>query len=71
MDLLRRSHATSRSIQKVTDLFTNHLCALQYDVNQAIKAYKKIGTEVNLHFSGVTDRLGMVEASMATVPGNA
>lgn len=64
---LEKSRASSRYEPKLAKGIANDLGTLWHDVNQFIKAGNDIGTEVNLHFIRVGDRLEMMEARMTTV----
>lgn len=70
IDLLERSRPTSRFKLKTTKVFAHNLNTLQLDDNQTMEPRSEIGTEVDLSFTRVADRVGREEVHMATLSGN-
>lgn len=70
IDHLERAFVTSSSTLEVKKGFANDWGTVRYNVNQLMDACIEIGTEVNLRFARVADRLGRTKTHMTAVPGN-
>lgn len=68
---IKRSCVISSSEYEITKAFGKDLGTLRYDVNQLLDARNEIGIKVDLHFTKVANRIGGIEAHMATVLGSA
>lgn len=70
IDYLEKSCGLSRSDPDIREMFANNFGTLRLGVNHLMEARSKVGTKVHLSFTSLADRLGGVEAQMATVPRN-